>query len=185
VLTTGHVSRRFFDAIFSIFLLIVGAVLFLNPKSEGKEHIRSHKKSVYGMTRHLTGIDGISFEYSYNPFVGVGLSLVAGYLAGFFGIGGGLIYVPLMAYLLNFPVHLATATSQFVLAMMTFTGTLVHIWTGSFHHGAHRTAALGIGVMGGAQLGAYLSSKVKGSWIIRGLALGLIVVGIKIFVATF
>ena len=64
-------------------------------------------------------------------------------------------------------------------------GTITHIWTGSFHHGARRTAALGLGVMAGAQLGAYLSSRIKGSWIIRGLALGVIVVGVRIIIATF
>ncbi len=185
VFTTGYVSRHMFNVIFSFFLLIVGTVLFIKPKSAESEHIKSHRESGYKITRHFTGIDGISFEYSYNPFLGIGLSFFAGYLAGFFGIGGGIIYVPLMAYLLNFPVHLATATSQFVLALMTFTGTITHIWTGSFHRGAHRTAALGFGVMAGAQLGAYLSSRIKGSWIIRALALGVIVVGVRIIISTF
>jgi uncharacterized membrane protein YfcA len=185
VFTTEYVSRHMFNAIFSVFLLVAGTVLFLNPKSEEKGPTKVRRRFAYEMTRHFTGIDGISFEYSYNPFLGIGLSLLAGYLAGFFGIGGGIVYVPVMAYILNFPVHLATATSQFVLALMTLTGTIVHIWTGSFHRGAHRTAALGIGVVAGAQLGAYLSSRIKGSWIIRGLALGVIVVGVRIIIATF
>jgi uncharacterized membrane protein YfcA len=185
VFTTEYVSRHMFNAIFSVFLLVAGTILFLNPKSEEEGHTRVLRKSAYQMTRHFTGVDGISFEYSYNPFLGIGLSFVAGYLAGFFGIGGGIVYVPVMAYLLHFPVHLATATSQFVLALMTLTGTITHIWTGSFHRGAHRTAALGLGVMAGAQLGAYLSSRIKGSWIIRGLALGVIVVGVRIIISTF
>lgn len=185
VFTTEYVSRHMFNAIFSVFLLVAGTVLFLNPKSDEGKHTRAPRRSAYEMTRHFMGVDGISFEYSYNPFLGVGLSFLAGYLAGFFGIGGGIVYVPLMAYLLNFPVHLATATSQFVLALMTLTGTITHIWTGSFHHGARRTAALGLGVMAGAQLGAYLSNRIKGPWIIRALALGVIVVGVRIIFSTF
>jgi uncharacterized membrane protein YfcA len=91
--------------------------------------------------------------------------------------------MPTLAYLLNFPVVIATATSQFIVAITTFTATLVHILHGSFHHGAHRIAALGIGVLIGAQFGAYLSNKIKVAWIIRALALAVAVVGIKMLIA--
>ena len=93
--------------------------------------------------------------------------------------------VLVLAFLLNFPVPIATATSQFVVTIITFSATLAHIWHGSFHHGAHRIAALGIGVLIGAQFGAYLSNKIKVAWIIRALALALAVVGIKMLVAAF
>jgi uncharacterized membrane protein YfcA len=79
---------------------------------------------------------------------------------------------------LDFPVHIATATSQFTLAIMALTGTLVHIATGAFHRGVRRTIALTIGVLLGAPLGAWLSSRIRGDWIIRGLAAALAVVGI-------
>jgi uncharacterized protein len=63
---------------------------------------------------------------------------------------------------------------------MALTGTLVHIMTGTFNHGVHRTIALSIGVLLGAQIGARLSEKIQGSWIIRGLAIALGVVGLRI-----
>jgi hypothetical protein len=34
------------------------------------------------------------------------------------GIEGGIIHVPALGYLLSFPVHIATATSHFILANM-------------------------------------------------------------------
>jgi uncharacterized membrane protein YfcA len=37
----------------------------------------------------------------------------------------------------------------------------------------------------GAQLGAYLSRKIKGSWIIRSLALALVLVGVRMLIAAF
>jgi uncharacterized membrane protein YfcA len=48
---------------------------------------------------------------------------------------------------------------------------------------AGRVAALGMGVLIGAQLGAYLSNKIKGIWIIRALALAVAVVGIRMLIA--
>ncbi|MDA8140930.1 MAG: sulfite exporter TauE/SafE family protein, partial [Desulfobacteraceae bacterium] len=118
-------------------------------------------------------VDGIVFEYEYNRILGMALFFLLGFLASFLGIGGGSLIVPLLVYLLNFPVAIAAATSQMIVAILTFAATMVHIWIGSFHHGAHRIAALGIGVLTGAQLGAYLSCKIKGKWIIRSLAIAL------------
>jgi uncharacterized membrane protein YfcA len=117
--------------------------------------------------------------------LGLTVFFFLGFIASFLGIGGGSLIVPTLSYLLNFPVFIATATSQFIVAITAFTATLVHIFQGSFHHGAHRTAALGMGVLIGAQLGAHLSNKIKGAWIIRGLALALALVGIRMLIAVF
>ena len=107
---------------------------------------------------------------------------MVGYLSSFLGIGGGIIHVPALSYLLNFPVHIATATSHFILAIMALTATVVHIVTGAFHHGAHRTVALAIGVVLGAQIGARLSERIQGGWIIKGLAGALGLVGLRILI---
>jgi uncharacterized membrane protein YfcA len=88
--------------------------------------------------------------------------------------------VPALVHLLNFPVHIATATSHLILAIMALTGTLVHVTTGSFAHGIRRTLFLAVGVVLGAQLGAPLSNRIHGDWIIRALALALAFVGIRI-----
>jgi uncharacterized membrane protein YfcA len=64
---------------------------------------------------------------------------------------------------------------------MALTGTLVHIVMGTFSHGIRRATILAIGVIVGAQLGAPLSNRVHGDWIIRGLAVALALIGIRIF----
>jgi uncharacterized protein len=96
------------------------------------------------------------------------------------GVGGGFIHVPAMTHLLNFPVHIATATSHFVLAVMSITGTLVHVANGVFVHGLRRTALLAVGVILGAQLGAYMSNRIGGKAIIQGLAIALLFVGVRL-----
>jgi uncharacterized membrane protein YfcA len=136
--------------------------------------------SAYNLTRTLVDADNRKYVFSYNPLLGVGLSLVVGFVSSFLGVGGGFIHVPALVHLLNFPVHVATATSHFILAIMALAGTMVHVLTGTFAHGLRRTILLAIGVLFGAQLGAYLSSRVHGDWIIRGLAIALAFVGIRI-----
>ena len=126
--------------------------------------------------------DGEKHYYNFNPLLGIRISLAVGYLSSFLGIGGGIIHVPALVYFLDFPVHIATATSHFVLAIMALTGTLVHIWNGSFHEGVQHTLCLAIGVLLGAPVGAYLSTRLQGEWIIRSLAMALGLVGIRIFI---
>jgi len=151
----------------------------LRPSSEyGKK--KSPPK--HWLTRNLVEADGTPHTFSFNPVLGVGLSLFAGFMSSLLGIGGGIIHVPVLIHLLNFPVHIATATSHFVLAVMAFVGTCVHILTGAFSHGIRRTACLAVGVLIGAQLGAHLSNRVHGDWIIRGLAIALGFVGVRIFI---
>ena len=88
----------------------------------------------------------------------------------------------MLIHVLNFPVHIATATSQFVLAWMSLSGSVVHVLSGALSKGILQTIGLSIGVLIGAQLGARLSKRFKGALIIRGLAVALGVVGIRILI---
>jgi uncharacterized membrane protein YfcA len=183
-LNTAYVPRRLFDLIFAVLLLAAAAFLSWKPRQTGKGRksaSAAHQRTV----RRLSDAHGMNYEYKFNSSLGVAISVIVGYVSSFLGIGGGIIHVPALCYLLNFPVHIATATSHFILAIMALTGTVVHILTGTFAHGVHRTIALAIGVVIGAQIGARLSERMRGNWIIRGLALALGVVGLRILVVAW
>lgn len=182
-INTSFVPRRLFDFIFG-FLLIVAAVFLSVKPRHGVSTCESSHLSRYCVSRRLVDAHGTEYKYSFNYMLGVAISVAVGYISSFLGIGGGIIHVPALCYLLGFPVHIATATSHFVLAIMALTGTVVHIATGTFSQGVHQTVALAIGVLLGAQVGARLSDAVKGRWIIRSLAIALGIVGIKIFLSS-
>ena len=175
--STAFVPRRLFDAILGI-LMISGSIFLVRntDKKPGK------KKPGHRVLINLVDKDKATYTFSYNPVLGVGLSIIIGYLSSFLGIGGGIIHVPVLVRLLNFPVHIATATSHFILAIMALAGTMVHILTGSFSHGVHRTVFLAVGVLLGAQIGAFLSKRMKGRLIIQGLAIALGFVGLRILI---
>jgi uncharacterized membrane protein YfcA len=178
-LNTAYVPRKLFDFIFGVILL--AAALFIGFRRAGTGTLMREKGgSPHLMHRHLVDARGMVYDYSFHPGLGFGISLAVGYLSSFLGIGGGIIHVPALSYFLNFPVHIATATSHFILAFMALTGTVVHIMTGTFSHGVHRTVSLAIGVLMGAQLGAHLSERLKGIWIIRSLALALGLIALRI-----
>lgn len=93
------------------------------------------------------------------------VGVVAGLLAGVFGVGGGLVVVPMLIFLLPQDVinplwrtHIAVATS---LASIVFTGSM-SAWRHYLRGGVerHLAAWMSAGVIGGASLGAYLSRHV-------------------------
>jgi len=176
-LTIAYIPRLFFDSVFGLLLITLSVLLAIKPGGREKEP-RSCPPNHRAC--NLTEADGTVHRFSYNQPLGVAVSLAVGFVSSLLGIGGGIIHVPVLVHLLNFPVHIATATSHFVLANMALTGTLTHIATGAFTHGVRRTMLLSLGVLLGAQLGAKLSGRMQGPWIIRGLAIALGAVGIRL-----
>jgi uncharacterized membrane protein YfcA len=162
-MATYYVRRSIFDPVFGVVLLAVSSFIFFRPPVE---HEGDGNGSVHLSRR--------------NVLLGVAISVGVGLVSSFLGIGGGIVHVPALAGILGFPVHIATATSHFILAIVTAVGVLVHIATGTFHHGVVRTAFLAVGVLLGAQLGALISSKVGGRAIIRILAVALALVGLRL-----
>ena len=176
-LTTSVIPRPLFDILLGALMIVASVFLLFHTHREDR---CKQSPLGQGLVRRIVETDGATHTFSFSPKVGMGLSLIVGYVSSLLGIGGGIIHVPALVHVLNFPVHIATATSHFMLAIMALTGTLVHIATGAFHQGVRRTIALSIGVLLGAQLGAFLSRRMGGLWIIRGLALALGFVGIRI-----
>jgi uncharacterized protein len=116
--------RDVFDFIFGIILVALAVFLILKPtraKDSNAEIPLGH------VIRKVTDSDFVEHVYGYHLWSGIAISLFVGLLAGFLGIGGGIIHVPALVSLLSFPVHIATATSQFMLGIMSFSGSLVHL----------------------------------------------------------
>jgi len=183
--TISYVPRRLFDAVFGVLMAAASVFLILNPKRDEKDGIIPDNPPKGHIIRNITDIEGVNHVFSYNPAIGIVLSIFVGYLSSLLGIGGGIIHVPALVHLLNFPVHIATATSHFILAIMSFSGSMVHLVKGTLSQGFFQTAALAVGVLLGAQLGAKLSNRIHGVWIIRGLAAALGIAGIRILLMAF
>lgn len=181
-LTTAYLPRLWFDGLFAVLLIMMAAYLFMRSNRVSVPGVRNESHS---FARRIIDADGITHIYSYNPIAGLITGALIGYISSLLGIGGGIIHVPVLIHLLNFPVHLATATSHFMLAIMSFAGTLVHIINGLLEDGISQIMALGIGVVMGAPRGAKLSKRIKGSWIQRSLALALGLVGIRLLFQVF
>ena len=121
---------------------------------------------------------GARFRFRVDDRVGTSLNFILGFLVGFLGIGGGVLQVPILVFALGYPVHIATATSHFI-TMLTCTYALApNIAFGNVYFG--QAAWLGVGVLGGAQIGAWLSPKIRSARIIHLFVLVVFVFGVRL-----
>lgn len=169
-------ERRIFDPLFAVLLLVGGAYLY---KQGGAKPTPRAPKGKYPV-RVLKDREGQTYRLSFSMPQGLGISGGVGFLSSVLGIGGGILHVPALVRILGYPVHIATATSHFILAFSTGLATLIHVWDGALAPGLPRVLALAPGVILGAQLGAWLSPRIRAKAILRALALALIAVAIRL-----
>ncbi len=174
---TNYINRYYFDIIMGVLLIVIAGFLFNKPHEGAYSSTSASKELTH---RSFTDNLGEKFSYNFNKQLGINISFIVGAISSFLGIGGGIIHVPAMISVLNFPTHVATATSHFVLAIMALTGTIVHLVMGSLQQGLHIALTIGAGVIVGAQIGAAFSHKVKGHIIVWALAVALAIVGIRL-----
>jgi uncharacterized protein len=175
-LVVGSIPRRAFDVIMGILLIAIASFLVVRPA--GSMPLGTNGPG--SVSRALVDRDGTSYRYRFNLALAVILSFAVGFLSSLLGIGGGIIHVPLLTTFFNFPAHVATATSHAVLVVTAAGATVTHVVHRDFGPFVPITIALAIGVVGGAQVGATFSSRVRGSMIIRLLAVALALVGIRL-----
>lgn len=173
-LLTSYFSGPIFMKVFGVFLIGISLYLFFRRK---EEFHGAAKGPAWGRVQRELGGE----RYSYNEPVGLSISAGVGVVSSWLGIGGGIIHVPAMTEILGFPVHVAVATSHFVLAFTALVGAVVHAWSG--HWDPTLAISTGVGAIIGAQIGVFLSPKLKSSAIIRYLSLALFAVGLRLVVS--
>ncbi len=188
VTVTTLVDRHLFELLFGLFMLAMSLFLFMRP-SGGKPSASPAPapSQPQGPESATPPPEPPPVQSDANPVnslpcrcvLGGGASIIVGFLSSFLGIGGGIMHVPIMVYVLNFPVHLATATSQFILMITSLTGVSTHLVGGTLLEGITYTIPICIGVVVGAQLGARLSRRMQGAWIVRSLAFALGAAGVR------
>lgn len=162
-----------FQLYFGILMIFI-AILLIFKKDEPRS------VELKGKGVRTFELYGKRYQYKVNPIAAVTLAFCVGILSGLFGIGGGSIMVPAMILFFGVPVHIATATSMFMIFFVSIFSSITHIALG---HVVWKYVLLFIpGAWIGGRLGAkvnqMLSSQVL-EWILRGL---LILIGIRMII---
>lgn len=161
----GGGDSRYFYWIFASVLVILGIFLFMkNTKNAEREQQESR-------------VSETPNQSSITLWKLIPLGLILGVMSSYLGIGGGWMLVPILIYFFRTPTHQATATSIFTLCIYTSAGVLSQLLYGSIDWMI--VAWGGLGVIAGAQLGVYLSTKIPSKVVIQMLSILLIIIGIR------
>ncbi|WP_148703156.1 sulfite exporter TauE/SafE family protein [Nitrosopumilus piranensis] len=134
---SSDVAPDIFKILFGFVLIASAAYIFLRKRIETKEKKTSIQMMVF--------VAGASF--------------FAGIISSFFGIGGGIVFVPLMVVGMGMAMKKAAPTSQMILLFASSSGVIVHSLLG--HPDFIQAGFLAIGSFIGGLVGARLSIDIK------------------------
>lgn len=137
---------------FGLFLVILFFIMMFQDKIKPLQYRK-------GIPRTFVDSTGQEYQYGYHLPTALLLSIVVGLFSGLFGIGGGALLVPMMVLLFQFPAHVATATSMFVILLSSIMGSATHIVQG--HISWLGLILLAPGSWIGGKLGAKISAKMS------------------------
>jgi len=131
------IAPDIFKILFGLVLIASAIYIFLRKQIESKEKVISKQMIIFA----------------------IGSSFFAGIISSFFGIGGGIIFVPLMVVGMGMSMKKAAPTSQLILFFASLSGVIVHSVLG--HPDFLQAGFLAIGSFFGGLVGAKLSLSVK------------------------
>lgn len=91
------------------------------------------------------------------------VGVLTGVLSGMFGVGGGFVIVPALVLFSGMPIQRAVGTSLLVIALVSVSGVVAHLWAGrEIAPGFTVLFVLGgvVGLFAGQQIGRQLSGPV-------------------------
>ncbi|HJV45123.1 MAG TPA: sulfite exporter TauE/SafE family protein [Bacillota bacterium] len=180
---TGLFKGEVFKFIFGGLLLLVvfrmlKPIIFPKRNSTNPSDIEAAVAMEAKLTvRKLIDETGHEYHYSFSIKYGIILSFFVGIYSGLFGVGGGILHVPIMIGILGFPTHIASATSHFILVFTSLASTIENITNGNIDY--RIVGLLSTGIIIGAQVGAYLSNRVNEKWLKIILAFFLVTTALK------
>ena len=104
------------------------------------------------------------------------LGLAAGFLGGLFGVGGGVLLVPGLALILNFPIHKAIGVSIAVVIAIALAGSLKHYSLGNVD--IPTVLMVSVGGVIGSLIGAYTCQHIPADDLKRYFGIFLILIGL-------
>jgi len=110
----------------------------------------------------------------------VGIGLVAGAFGALFGVGGGIVIVPLLVFLFAFDQRRASATSLGAILITLIAGAATYALHGEVKPGA--AAIVGLPAVAGVLIGTSLQQRAQLRSLSYGFALVLAVVGVRLLV---
>jgi uncharacterized protein len=152
-----NLSAHLFDWLFAAFLIAVALDITLNleERLEGRHH---------GKLENIAGM---------SPMTAVIGGFCIGLISSMFGVGGGVVLIPMLLYYSDLPAHAISATSHFGIVLTSPVGLVSHY----FQHDIdwEYVIPLVLGGLLGGPIGARLSLRLKSRRLMTFMAIALVI----------
>jgi uncharacterized membrane protein YfcA len=110
----------------------------------------------------------------------VGIGLVAGLFSALFGVGGGIVVVPLLVMLLAFEPRLAAGTSLAAIGLTALAGVISYAILGRIQW--EEAAIVGFPAVAGVIAGTWLQQRVSSRLLLLLFAAFLVAIAVQLLV---
>jgi len=155
---SDEITSSLFKILFGIVLLASSLYIFSKRKIEPK---------TYNLSKQIM-------------VLAIGASFFAGIISSLFGIGGGVVFVPLMVIAIGLSMKMAAPTSQFILLFASASGMIAHALLG--HPDFYQALFLSIGAFVGGLVGSRLSLQIEEKKLKIIVTVVLVITAIKLFI---
>ena len=107
---------------------------------------------------------------------------LGGAFSGLFGVGGGIVMVPLLILWAGFDERRATGTSLAAIVIIAGIAVTAHAIYGNVE--VEEGVLVGVPAVGGVLFGTWLQQRVPVRWISLGFAALLVAIAVKLLVGT-
>jgi uncharacterized protein len=106
------------------------------------------------------------------------IGTAAGVFSGLFGVGGGVVIVPLLVVWLGYGEREATGTSLAAIVIMASAAAVLQAGYGNIRAGYG--LAIGVPAVGGVLVGTWLQQRIPVRWITLGFAALLVGIAVEL-----
>lgn len=172
----------------AVFMLFLIGVMIQQGKDAAGAAQAGHPNKPAWLSRLRLG-PHVEFRSAPNPVslpALLGIAAGGGLLMGFLGVGGGLIWIPVLMYLIRQDLAAVFGTSLLVLWVSSLSGTALAAWQGHVHWMLSLTMLVGsvAGSWQGTRLGLRWGGKRLKAYFIFVLLAAFAVIGVRLLAMT-
>lgn len=180
-------NSQILQILFAVMLLPVAASMYIKARKSDNQNTYLHSNNLPGEMYSYYD-PSIKRNVSYivlrsKKRLSFLLSFFGGCVSGLFGLGGGIIQVPVMNMLLGIPIKAATATSNFMIGLSACASALI-LWKKGYVLSDIAVFMI-IGVLIGSIFGMNFLYKAKNSTIQTIFSILLMLVSLRMIVGVF
>lgn len=157
-LVSSTLNQNDFRLYFAIILVLTSIYLLIRKPIAENHHTRIQRKI----------LSNILFYCG---------SSVAGFISSIFGIGGGIIIVPILSVIKNLSMQESVATSQLSILIIAIAGILMHLFLAQPDY--ILIGSLSLGAIIGAQIGSFIATRISNRMLTMIYSGFLIIISIR------